>query len=105
MPGRDAAHQYLADVIEVVVAPEGEEAAAEICELMPEYDYRGAYGGGTDHYVELQCLVCREVYSQYRAEYLKMAAGAYRKIFGESLHNAQDRASSHSIGHLSFFGL
>ena len=60
-PDGDAAQQDLADIVEVIVFFESEEALAEAGEHRPEDDDRGADGGCMDHDVELQDLIFGEV--------------------------------------------
>ena len=85
----DAAHQYLADVDEVRASVKSEKSAQQPFEHGQQYDYCGEDSGCMYHHVELQRLVCGQVYAEYLAEDGQMAAGAYGQVFRSSLHNAQ----------------
>ncbi len=87
---RDAAHQYLADVIEIGVAAESKEGAAEAEEHRPQDDDGAQHSGGVYYDVELQRLVRRDVDAQNLPENFEMSARRDGEVLGQPLHNTED---------------
>ena len=86
---RNARHQYLAHIREIIVTTPCEETHTQRHEFTPQNDYRAQHRGHMQRRVKLQCLRTRKLQAKHLPAYLKMTARTYRQVFGQSLDQTE----------------